>query len=84
MNGMFSGCSELTSLNISNFNTLNVTKMSLMFNGCKKLKEIKGLNTFFITNATNLGGMFQNCSELEYLDISNFDTSNVTIYGIYV
>ena len=25
-----------------------------------------------------MSGMFQECYELEYLDLSNFDTSNVT------
>ena len=29
-------------------------------------------------NVTNMTGMFQECKELEYLDLSNFDTSNVT------
>ena len=36
---MFSYCSSLTSLNLSNFNTNNVTDMSYMFCGC--LDELK-------------------------------------------
>ena len=31
---MFGGCSNLTSLNVSNFNTENVTDMLSMFYGC--------------------------------------------------
>ena len=31
---MFSGCSSLKELNLSNFNTNNVTDMSYMFYGC--------------------------------------------------
>ena len=31
---MFSGCSSLRELNLSNFNTNNVTYMGGMFNGC--------------------------------------------------
>ena len=45
---------------------------------CNKLREIKGLNKFKTSNVKNMTYMFNNCSELEYLDLSNFDTSNVT------
>ena len=31
---MFSGCSSLRELNLSNFNTNNVTNMECMFQGC--------------------------------------------------
>ena len=36
MGGMFSGCSSLNELNLSNFNTNNVTDIELecMFSGC--------------------------------------------------
>ena len=36
---MFNECSSLTSLNLSNFNTNNITDMSGMFWGCKALKK---------------------------------------------
>ena len=36
MNRMFYYCSSLTSLNLSNFNTNNVTNMSDMFSGINK------------------------------------------------
>ena len=38
---MFLGCSNLTNINLSSFNTQNVTNMSGMFYGCYNLKEIK-------------------------------------------
>ena len=40
MNGMFYGCSNLTSLDLSNFDTSNVTNMTYMFRGCVNLKTI--------------------------------------------
>ena len=43
---MFHQCVELESLDLSNFNTANVTDMEGMFSKCTKLKEIKGLNNF--------------------------------------
>ena len=45
---MFSGCSGLTSLDLSNFNTSNVIKMSGMFQNCYNLKELNlKPNTFY-------------------------------------
>ena len=38
---MFSGCKSLTNINLSNFNTQNVTNMSFMFAGCSSLKKEK-------------------------------------------
>ena len=39
MSGMFSGCSSLTNINLSNFNTNNVNYMSGMFFCCKQLTK---------------------------------------------
>ena len=39
MYGMFSGCSSLKEINLSNFNTNNFTNMRDMFNGCEKLTK---------------------------------------------
>ena len=78
MRVMFNGCKSLKDLNLSNFNTSKVEDMGLMFNECHKLKEIKGINNFNTSNVKNMKAMFQDCNELEYLDLSNFDTSNVT------
>jgi len=35
MRSMFHGCSSLKKINLSNFNTYNVTDLSNMFNECK-------------------------------------------------
>ena len=44
----------------------------------KKLKEINGLDKLITSNLIEMEGMFQDCEEIESLDLSNFDTSNVT------
>ena len=36
---MFRGCSSLTNINLSNFNTNNVTNMSHMFRECSSIKK---------------------------------------------
>ena len=53
--------------------------MAFLFNNCNNLKEIKGLNNFITNKVTDIQSMFQSCFKLEYIDLSNFDTSNVTI-----
>ena len=40
MRSMFNKCISLKELNISNFNTTNVTNMSFMFSKCSSLKEL--------------------------------------------
>jgi len=54
MYGMFNNCSSLTSLNLSNFNTNNVTNMHGMFNdlnmNCKVIcndEKIKNIVLWF-------------------------------------
>ena len=49
MNRMFFGCFSLKKLNLSNFNTNNVTDMSEMFHGCSSLEEIN-LSSFNTSN----------------------------------
>ena len=75
---MFQMCSELECIDLTNFNTSNVDDMGWMCYGCKKLKQIRGINNFNTMKVNNMCSMFAGCEELEYLDLSNFNTSNVT------
>ena len=77
MCAMFQSCTELENLDLSNLDTSNVINMEYMFNKCNKLKEIKGIDKLNTNKVTNMYGMFQSCYALKYLDLSNFDTSNV-------
>ena len=54
---MFSGCSKLTSLNVSNFDTSKVTNMGYMFSGCSKLTSLN-VSNFDTSEVTNMGSMF--------------------------
>jgi surface protein len=56
-NYMFYDCSSLINLNLSNFNTTNVTDMSGMFYGCESLTNLN-LSNFNTTNVTNMSYMF--------------------------
>ena len=51
--------------------------MAGMFNNCYKLEKIEGINKFVTKNVESMTLMFNECKELEYLDLSNFNTSNL-------
>ena len=77
MDNMFSDCSSLTSLYLSNFDTSKVTNMYAMFDNCSSLTSLD-LSNFNTSKVKNMDSMFRNCSSLTSLDLSNFDTSKVT------
>ena len=80
---MFSGCSSLTSLDLSGFDTSNVTKMEAMFSDCSSLISLD-LSSFDTSNVTDMDSMFKGCSGLASLDLSSFDTFNVTrMFGMF-
>jgi len=77
MRGVFNKCNELEYLDVSNFKASKVKDMGYMFNHCNKLKEIKRINKFYTNQVTNMSSIFNEYKELEYLDLSNFNISNV-------
>ena len=58
---MFSGCSSLKELNLSNFNTNNVTNMDYLFSGCSD--ELKLL----------LQSQYKNFHEIDFENYNNDD-----------
>ena len=63
MNCMFYGCSSLTNINLSNFNTNKVTDMGCMFDRCSSLTNIN-LSNFNTNKVTNMLEMFGECLSL--------------------
>ena len=77
MASMFYGCSSLTTLDLSGFDTSNVTNMSYMFNGCSSLTTLD-LSGFDTRNVTNMTYMLYDCSNLTTIYASdNFVTNQV-------
>ena len=79
-NHMFWGCKSIINLDLSNFNTQNVTNMSHMFGGCNTLQNLNLFN-FKTQNVTNMHRMFLCCYLLRNLNLSNFNTQKVTDMG---
>ena len=72
---------SVTSIDFTNFDTSNVTDMTLMFWYCKATSlNLKSFNT---SKVTNMMAMFFGC-DVTTLDLTNFDTSKVTnIYAMF-
>ena len=68
---MFSGCSSLTALDLSKFNTSQVKKMIWTFKDCSSLTKLD-LSSFDTSNVIDMNGMFNNCSNLKELDLRSF------------
>ena len=77
MKSMFSGCHNLTSIDLSGLNTSSVTYMNGMFSRCSSIKSINllGMDT---SSVTNMNGMFNYCINLSSIDLSGLNTSKVT------
>lgn len=79
----FMGCTSLTTLDLSSFDTSNSNDFSFMFCGCDKLETIVG-DIEVTDKVENLNRMFDGCSELESIGVGNWDTSNVSgMYGVF-
>ncbi len=77
MEGMFSECTSLKTLDVTHFNTENVENMRRMFYGCSALTalDVSKLNT---VNVTDMTEMFTDCYSLKELKVGMLNTSNVT------
>ena len=76
-NAMFHSLVNLTSLDVSSFDTSKVKGMGNMFFGDEKL-TILDLSSFDTQSLTNMDKMFYGMSSLTSLNIGSFDTSKVT------
>lgn len=77
--GIFYNCTALTSVDLSNLNTSNVTSMAVMFGTCSSLTSLD-LSNFDTRNVTSMQSMFNTCSSLTSIKTNklSWNTSKVT------
>ena len=71
---MFQWCTNMKSLNLSNWNTSNVQYMNYMFYMCQNLVDLSGIANWDTNNITNIEKMFGDCNNLSiksYKEIAN-------------
>ena len=77
-NSMFSYCQNILSIDLSNFDSSQVTIMNYMFQNCNKLVSINFTN-FNTKNVKEMKYIFDLCSDLSSIDLSMFNTEQVTL-----
>ena len=75
--GMFYGCSDITELDLSNFDASEVTSMMHMFRDCISLTSIN-LNNLNTSKVESFWNLFKDCKSLTSVNLSCFDSSKVT------
>ncbi|MDO4557133.1 MAG: BspA family leucine-rich repeat surface protein, partial [Lachnospiraceae bacterium] len=76
---MFCRCENLTSLDVSRFDTQKIKSFVSVFGSCKKLKSID-VSSWNTENALSMYGMFMDCESLETIDLSGFDIPELEPY----
>ena len=72
---------NILEIDLSNFDTSEVTNMGLMFYGMSNLTTLN-VSHFDTSKVTDMHNMFYGTSNLTTLNVSNFDTSKVTNMGL--
>lgn len=76
LEGVFSNCYNLKSLDLSSLDTRKAENCYGMFSNCSSL-EYLNLSGFNTEACYNMNYMFRGCSSLKELDLSSFNTANV-------
>ena len=76
MEQMFSGCSNLTNLNLGKMNTSSVQNMHGLFESCSKLDTID-LSSFDTSRVTTMESMFYCCHNFKFLNLSHIVTPSI-------
>ena len=73
---MFSGWRNITTLDLSMFNTEDANSLSSMFCDCVNLESVN-LSSFNTSNVHDISSMFQNCRNLKSINLSSFNFSSL-------
>ena len=71
--GIFGGLNKVEVVDISGWDTSNVTTMEDMFSFCDKLKNIIGIENLDVSNVEYANNMFYICKKLVELDLTNWN-----------
>ena len=74
------GDMKIRSIDLSKWETPNVTDMGFMFYGCGQLTELD-LSNLDVSKVTDLDHIFTDCYKLEKIDFTGWDVSNVKIFS---
>ena len=76
---MFRRCYDIIEMDLSDFNTSEVTTMQWMFLSCSSLISLN-LSNFDTSKVQSMQAMFSGCNNLEYINLKNFNENQLTEY----
>ncbi len=76
MDSLFTGCINVTNLDVADWDTSNVTSMGALFNGCRNLRDID-VSKWNTSKVKNIGHIFRGAPNSNP-DVSKWDVSKVT------
>lgn len=82
MNYLFSGCTSLETIDVSQLDVSHATYLSCLFSDDTKLAHITGLSNWDVSHASYLSNMFENCSSLTSVaDLANWQLTKAVSLG---
>lgn len=81
MSGLFAGCTNLTSVGVSSWNTSNVKDFSHVFDGCSSITGVD-LSGWTIDNA-DVVAMFNGCKALTSVNLKNVKLNGIDTIGMF-
>lgn len=78
MDSMFSSCSKITSIILPDLSSGTLTRMTGVFQGCTQLTSITNLEKINTAKVTTFDCLFQSCSSITQLNVSDWNTELVT------
>lgn len=78
---MFYGCTKLNNTMLSylkNINTSNVKDTSNCFMNCEAITSTANIDSWNVSNVTNMSGMFRGCTKLTTASANSWTTTKVT------
>ena len=73
---LFKGCTAISEIDLSYFNTSQIIDMSSMFEDCSSLASIN-FNNIIVSQVLNMNSLFSNCISITSLNLSEFNTYNI-------
>lgn len=77
LDDLFYGNTNLTNINVSNWDTSNITSLRSTFSSVKNLESVECAD-WNVSNVTTFYALFDTCSILKTIDVSKWDTSSAT------
>lgn len=81
MSYLFYGCEGLETLDLSTWNTGNVTTMKAMFSNCTKLKKLTGYENWDTGSLRSIAYMFNTTEQLKEVDLSRWTLAQLENSG---